>query len=92
MQNRLAGKLTQKILFVHVILEGLPSIDEDYRDFIIELTAQLEIGIDIDFAPGKASTAREFGETLFHDFAQMTAFAGIDYDAARVWHARQILA
>ena len=91
-ENRLVGEFTQKILFAHSILEGFSSIDEDDRNFIVELAPQLEVGIDINFAPGKASLAGELGETLFHHFAQMTTLAGVDDDAARVWHAEEILA
>jgi hypothetical protein len=75
-----------------VILEGLSSIDEYDRNFIVELAPEFEISIDIDLTPSKASTARKLCETLFHDFTQMAALPGVHDDAARVWHAGEILA
>jgi hypothetical protein len=90
--DRSAGQLAQEFLLVHVVLEGFSPIDEDDRNFIVKLSAELEVRIDIDFTPGKASTTRELRETLFYNFAQMTALAGIHHDCARVWHAGEILA
>jgi hypothetical protein len=70
-----------------VILEGLTAVDEDDRDFIVELASEFVVGVNIDLMPGKASAARELGEALFHDLAQVTSLAGVDDDIARLWHA-----
>jgi len=91
-ENPLASQLTQEILFAHTVFEGFSSVDEHNRDFVIELATQFEVRIDIDFPPRKASPARELGETLFHDLAEVTTLAGVDDDVARFWHARRILA
>src|SRR5207302_8523094 len=88
----LASQLPEEFLFVHVILEGLATVDEDHRNFIVELAAELEVGVNVDFLPDEPSTAGEFGETFLHHFAKVASLAGIDDDVTSVWHARRILA
>jgi hypothetical protein len=75
-----------------VILEGLAAVDENYRNFIVELAAKLEVGVDVDFLPDEPSAAREFGETFLHHFAKVASLAGIDDDITSIWHAGRILA
>ena len=87
-----AHKLAEEFLLVHVVLEGLASVDEDHRDFVVELATKFRVHIDVDFLPRKAAAAREFGQALFHHFAKMTSLAGIDHNVARLWHAGEILA
>ena len=43
LSGRLVGQLAQKFLLVHVIFEGLAAIDENDRDFVAELAAELGI-------------------------------------------------
>jgi hypothetical protein len=88
----LASQLPEEFLFVHVILEGLPAVDEYDRNFIVELAAQLEIGVNVDFLPDEPSTAGEFGETFLHHFAKMASLAGINDHITSIWHAGRILA
>ena len=90
-RTRLTGELAEEFLLVHAILEGLAAIDEDDRDFVVELAAKFEIGIDVDFAPRETAAPREFAQTFFHDFAEMTTFAGVNDDAAGLWHVSGIL-
>ena len=91
-EMRLADQLAKEFLLVHAVLEGFATIDEDDRDFIVELAAQFVIGVHVDFAPGEAATAGKLHKAFFHNFAEMATFAGIDDDAAWLWHARVILA
>jgi hypothetical protein len=86
------GELAQKLLLIHVIFEGLVSVDEDNGDFIVELVAKLRVGIDVNFAPGKSAAAREFGEALFHNFAEMASFARVNDDSAGLRHDRDFSA
>ena len=69
-----AGELSQEFLFVHVIFERLAAVDEDYWHFIVEPSAEFEVRIDIDFAPGEPSAARELRQALLHHFTKMTSF------------------
>jgi hypothetical protein len=71
-----------------VVLEGLSSIDEDDRNLVVKLAAEFCVGVDVDFVPGESAAAGELGEALFDDFAEMTSFAGIHHNVARLWHAR----
>jgi hypothetical protein len=82
----LAGKLAEEFLLIHTILEGFTAIDKYNRDFIVELTPEFGVGVDIDFMPCKAATAGELGKAFLNDFAQMTAFARVNDDAAEDGH------
>jgi hypothetical protein len=53
----LAGQLPEEFLLVHVILEGLAAVDENHRNFIVELAAEFEVGVDVDFLPDEPSAA-----------------------------------
>ncbi len=86
-RTSLAGQFPQEFLLVHAVFEGFPAIDEDHRDFVVELAAKIEVGIDVDFLPGKSTAPRELGQTLFDDFTQVAAFAGINHDVAGLLHA-----
>jgi hypothetical protein len=88
----LAGELPEEFPLVHVILEGLAAIDENHRNFIVELAAELEVGVDVDFLPDEPSAARKFGKTFLHHFAKVASLAGIDDDATSIRHAGRILA
>jgi hypothetical protein len=88
----LASQLPEEFLLVHVILEGLAAVDENDRNFIVELAAEFEVGVDVDFLPDKPSTAGEFGETFFHYLAKVASLAGIYDDVTSIWHATRILA
>jgi hypothetical protein len=52
-----AGELAEEIGFVHAVLEGFAAIDEDYRDFVGELAAELFVAVHVYFLPGEAATA-----------------------------------
>jgi hypothetical protein len=88
----LAGQLPEEFLFVHVILEGLAAVDENHRNFIVELAAEFEVSVDVNFLPDEPSAAGEFGETFLHYFAKVASLAGIDDDVTSIWHAGRILA
>jgi hypothetical protein len=55
--NPLAGELSEEFLLVHVILEGFAAVNENYRNFIVELAAEFMVGVDVDFVPGETSAA-----------------------------------
>jgi len=86
-ETALAGQLPQELAFVHVVLEGFAAVDEDDGDFVVVLTAEFRVLVDIDFLPGESAVARELGQALFYHFTQMASLAGIDHDAAGLWHA-----
>jgi len=70
-----------------VVLEGLVAVNEDHGHFVGEAAAQFVVRIHVNFAPGKAAAAVQFGKGFFHNFAQVTAFAGVNDDLARLFHA-----
>jgi hypothetical protein len=87
----LTGKPAQEFLLVHAVLERFASVNEDHGNFVVKLAAEFVVGVDVDFAPDESSAAGELGETLLNHFAEMTAFAGVNHHAARLWHAASIL-
>ena len=88
----LAGQLLQEFLLVHVVLESFAAIDEDDRNFVVELAAKVRVGVNVDLMPGESSPARKLGQALFHHFTQVASFAGVNHDVAELWHAGEILA
>lgn len=86
-ETSLTCQLPQEFLFVHAILESLTAIDENHRHLVIKLTPKFIVRIDIHFTPGEAAAAGEFRQAFFHHFAQVTTFARINYDLARLGHA-----
>lgn len=89
--RRLTGESAEEFLLVHTVFESLAAIDKHDRNFVVELTAKFGIGVDIDFLPRETAPARQFVQALFHYFAQVTSFAGIDDDGSGIWHADWIL-
>jgi hypothetical protein len=85
----LAGDFAQEFLLVHVVLEGFVAINENDGDFVVVLTAKVGVGVDVDFAPGKAPAAGELGQTFFDNLAEVTSLARIDDDGTGCWHARR---
>jgi len=79
-------------MFIHTVLEGFAAINEHNRNLIVELSPELIVGVDVNFAPGESAAALKLGEAFLYHFTQMTAFARINDDAAELWHARKILA
>jgi hypothetical protein len=55
-KGRLAGKTAKEFLFVHPVLEGFAPVNKHDRNFIVELPAQLVVGIDVDLTPMEATT------------------------------------
>lgn len=90
-ESLLAGELAEEFLLVHTVFESLAAVDEDDRDFVVELAAEFVIGVDVDLAPGETAAPREFAEALFHHFTEVASFAGVDNNIARLWHAKVIL-
>ncbi len=82
-----AGEFAEEVGFVHAVLEGFASVDEDDGDFVGELAAELFVAVDVDILPGEAATAMQFGEGLFDDLAEVTSFAGVDHDLAGLGHS-----
>jgi hypothetical protein len=69
----LAGQLLQEFLLVQPVLERLPAINENHRDFVRKLAAEQIIGFHVNFAPLKAASALQFREFFLHDFAQVAS-------------------
>src|SRR5271155_2641925 len=78
----LAGQLPQKFPLVHAVFEGLTPVDEDDRDFVIELPAQFVVAINIHFLPREAAAAGEFREAFLHQLAKMTTLPRVNHDLA----------
>jgi hypothetical protein len=85
----LAGQFLQELLLVHAVLESFAAIDEDDRNFVIELAAKVGVRIDVDVVPGESAAPRKLGQALFDHFTQVASFAGINHDVAGLWHARR---
>jgi len=84
--SRSAGEFAEEVGLVHAVLKGFAAVDEDYGDLVVELPAELFVGVHIDVLPSEAAAAMEFGEGLFDDLAEMAAFAGVDHDLAEFGH------
>jgi hypothetical protein len=85
----LTGQFLQEFLLVEAILKGLASVYKDNRHFVCELAAKQVVGVYINLAPSKASTAFEFAELFLDDLAQVTAFTGVDNHFAQERHRRE---
>jgi hypothetical protein len=68
-------QLAEEFLLVHAVFECLASVDEDYGNFVVVLTAEFGIGVNVDVLPCETAAARKFREALFHYFAEMTSLA-----------------
>lgn len=86
----LAGQFSQKFLLGHAVFKGFAAIDKDYGNFVGKLPAQLIIRVHIHFAPGESAAAMHFADRLFHDFAEVTSFTGINHDFAGLRHAHRL--
>jgi hypothetical protein len=84
-----AAEFAEEIGFFHAVFEGLAAVDEDYRDFVGELAAELFVAVDIDVLPGESAAAMQFGQALFDDFAEVAALAGVDHDLAKFGHSAE---
>lgn len=82
----LASQLAQEFVFIHTVLKGFATVDEDNRNFVGKLTAKTVICIYINFAPMKATAALELSEFLLHDLAKVASAAGIHNDVTRRRH------
>lgn len=74
-KDRSAGQAAEKFAFVHAVLEGFASVDENDGDLVVVFAAKLGVRIDVDFLPRESATASELCEALFHQLAKMTTFA-----------------
>jgi len=77
-------------VLVHAVFEGFAAVDEDDGDFVGELAAELLVGVDVNFLPGKTAAALKFGEGFFDDLAKVAAFAGVEHDLAGIGHAASL--
>jgi hypothetical protein len=58
-ESALAGQLPQEFLLIHAVLEGFAAIDENNRDFVVELAAKVGVGVNVDLMPGETPAARK---------------------------------
>lgn len=58
-----------------MVFEGLPSINEHYRNFLVVSLSQLCIRIDVDIAPLKIVPPRKLSELLLYNVAKVTSLA-----------------
>jgi hypothetical protein len=73
----LAHQFFQEFPLVHPVLEGLAPINKNHRNFIGELASQSVVGFHVNFTPVETTSALQFRELFFYDFAEMTPFAGV---------------
>lgn len=88
----LAGELAQEFLLVHAVLEGFAAVDENDWDLVVVFAPKFRVGVYINLAPGEATAACQLIQTLLDYFAEMTTPSGVNDDAAKIWHADEILA
>jgi hypothetical protein len=74
-----ARQRAQELPRVHVILESLAPIDEDYGDLIVVLLPQFEVGIDVHLAPLEAGLVVDLRERVLDQITEMTALTRIDH-------------
>jgi hypothetical protein len=75
-ENRwLAGEAAKEFLFVHPVLEGFVPVDEYDWHLVVELPAQLIVGIDVDLAPMKAAAPVQLDQTLLYHLTKMATLA-----------------
>ncbi|HWY56338.1 MAG TPA: hypothetical protein VNZ03_17870 [Terriglobales bacterium] len=84
----LPGQFAEEVGFVHVVLEGFATINENNGDFVGELAAELVVAVHVYVLPGEAAAAVQLGESFFDDFAEVASFARVDDDLAEVGHRR----
>jgi hypothetical protein len=85
-----AGQFAQEFALVHVVFEGLVAVDEDDGDFVGKSAAQFVVAFDVNFSPGKAAAAMQFGQRLLDDLTEVAALAGVDDDFTRLRHGRSL--
>jgi hypothetical protein len=85
--NQLARQPAQEFLLVHAVFEGFATVNENHRDFVVELATKLGVRVNVDLLPNESSAARELGQALFDHFTQVASLAGVDHNIARLWHA-----
>ena len=59
-QQKLAGQLLQELLFIQTVLEGLPAVDENYRDLVGKLALKLVVGFNVNLTPSKSAPPLQF--------------------------------
>jgi hypothetical protein len=82
-----AGKPSEEFLLVHVVFERFTAVDEDYRNLVVEIAAQLLVGVDIDLAPVETAAAMQLDQAFLHDLAQVTPLASVKLHFARLRHS-----
>jgi len=68
-------KCSQELLWIQVVFEGLPSVNEHYRNFFVVSLSQLCISIDVDLAPFEIVLPRKLCELLLYNVAKVTSLA-----------------
>ena len=85
--KQLAGKLAEEFLLIKVVLESFAAIDKDHWNFVVELAAELDVAVNVNFLPREPSTTRQLREALLHHFAQVASLAGVHDDGAQFGHS-----
>ena len=73
-------------MLIHAVLESFAAIDEDYWDFVGVKTAEVIVGVYVNFLPIEAGVALKFSQTFFADLAQVASLAGVDHDLSVLVH------
>jgi hypothetical protein len=76
-------------LLIHPILEGFATVDENNRDFVIELPPKIGVGVDVDLAPSEAAAAGELRKALLDDLAKVASLPGINQNSAEFRHGER---
>ena len=73
-------------MLVEPVFECFAAVDKDDRDLVGELAPEAVIGLNVDFAPAKASPALQFGQRLLHDLAEMASLSRVHDDVTQIRH------
>jgi hypothetical protein len=73
-------------VFIHAVLESFAAVDEDYGDFVGVETAEVIVGVYVNFLPVESGVALKFSQTFFDDLAQVASLAGVDHDLSGLVH------
>jgi hypothetical protein len=52
----LADELAQEFLFIHAVLEGFVTVDEDHGNLVSEAMTQVVVAVNVHLAPNEAAS------------------------------------
>lgn len=80
------AEFSQEFLLVHPVLESLPAVDEDNRNFVVVKAPEFRVGVHVHLAPCETAPLVKFGQALLDDLAEMAPLAGIHDNLVALRH------